>query len=445
MPRDSSGNYTLPSGNPVVGGTPILADGWANPTFNDLANEMTNSLDRQGRGGMLAAFRFVDGTEAAPGMSWTSEPGTGLYRANAGDMRATVLSQDVAQFASAGLLDRRQVTSGPDTFGFFRVASSKHFQADSDLSGVVVDQSGNEARLNYAASPRLVAKSLGGESLGSQFDINNSANADAASLYFRNSEGGGRLYSDGGDVLMYFTTPAGGLQDQIYRARLNGSLELNYDGSVAMRTTSSGIEVPDQVVEIIRTDGAAVYFQGRNNEGGFRLVGDANTVRLRQVNAAGSLLDTWLLGEADGKTALFFNDTEMLRTSNNQTNDIGMGAQVKDGVGAFQPVGMNITPINAISTNQSLRLARVGHQYRCGAALTITIDATTNNAPDGAVWVIANEGGANVSLNVSGGPVLTWLDGAGGATGNRTLADGGYVTITKRADNQYQVVGNGLS
>jgi hypothetical protein len=89
MPRDSNGNYTLPSGNPVVSGE-VISTSWANPTLSDVAAEMTNSLDRSGRGGMLAPFKFLDGTAGAPGMSWTSEPTTGFYRAALSDMRATV-------------------------------------------------------------------------------------------------------------------------------------------------------------------------------------------------------------------------------------------------------------------------------------------------------------------------------------------------------------------
>lgn len=105
MPRDSNGTYTLPSGNPVVTGT-VIAAGWANPTMGDVANEMTNSLDRQGRGGMLAPFKFLDGTAGSPGMTWTSEPTMGFFRAGASDMEATV----------AGVPRQRWVGTGTDVW-----------------------------------------------------------------------------------------------------------------------------------------------------------------------------------------------------------------------------------------------------------------------------------------------------------------------------------------
>jgi hypothetical protein len=86
MPRDSSGNYTLPAGNPVVTGT-LIAATWANATMPDLGNEVTLSLDRQGRGGMLAALRLFDGTSGAPGLAFSSEVASGLWRQGAGELR----------------------------------------------------------------------------------------------------------------------------------------------------------------------------------------------------------------------------------------------------------------------------------------------------------------------------------------------------------------------
>ena len=53
MPRDATGLYTLVTGNPVTKGEPILA-AWANPTMDDLATALSDSLDRLGNGPMLA-------------------------------------------------------------------------------------------------------------------------------------------------------------------------------------------------------------------------------------------------------------------------------------------------------------------------------------------------------------------------------------------------------
>ena len=53
MSRDASGNFTLAPGNPVQAGT-IIDPNWANPTLSDIANNITDSLSRTGRGGMQA-------------------------------------------------------------------------------------------------------------------------------------------------------------------------------------------------------------------------------------------------------------------------------------------------------------------------------------------------------------------------------------------------------
>ena len=79
MPRDSAGNYTLPAGNPVITGTTITSD-WANNTMTDVGSEITNSLSRNGQGGMLAPLQFVNGNAVQPAMAYVQEPSLGWFR-----------------------------------------------------------------------------------------------------------------------------------------------------------------------------------------------------------------------------------------------------------------------------------------------------------------------------------------------------------------------------
>jgi hypothetical protein len=103
MPRNGAGTYTLPAGNPVVTNTTITA-AWGNDTMEDLGNEITNSLSREGDGGMNAPLRFVDGTQAVPGIGWVSETSSGFYWAGPGEYWAAVLGIGVLQFTDNGLL-----------------------------------------------------------------------------------------------------------------------------------------------------------------------------------------------------------------------------------------------------------------------------------------------------------------------------------------------------
>lgn len=89
MPRNASGTYTLPAGNPVVTGTTI-ASTWANTTLDDIKTELTDSLSRSAKGGMLSPLGLVDGTVGAPGLAFNNELSTGLYRVAANQLGVTV-------------------------------------------------------------------------------------------------------------------------------------------------------------------------------------------------------------------------------------------------------------------------------------------------------------------------------------------------------------------
>ncbi len=93
MPRDAGGNYSLAAGNPVVAGT-IIRPSWANPTMDDLAIAMTDSLSRSGKGGMLVPFLNVDGAVNLPGIAFTNEPSLGIFREGNNEMRAGVAATD---------------------------------------------------------------------------------------------------------------------------------------------------------------------------------------------------------------------------------------------------------------------------------------------------------------------------------------------------------------
>lgn len=103
MPRNASGTYTLPSGNPVVAGTTIEAT-WANTTLEDVATELTNSLSRTGAGGMLAPFRLADGTVGAPGIAFLNETSSGLYRPSASNVGIAVSGVNAMTWSNANVV-----------------------------------------------------------------------------------------------------------------------------------------------------------------------------------------------------------------------------------------------------------------------------------------------------------------------------------------------------
>lgn len=87
--RNGSGTYSLPSGNPVVDGG-IISSAWANNTLSDIATELTSSLDRSGRGAMLSQLKLSSGTAGAPGLAFSSETTSGLYRSASNDLALSI-------------------------------------------------------------------------------------------------------------------------------------------------------------------------------------------------------------------------------------------------------------------------------------------------------------------------------------------------------------------
>jgi hypothetical protein len=96
MPRNLSGTYTLPSGNPVTAGTTITTT-WANNTLNDIATALTQSVSKDGQttwtGDMVAGNNKI----------------TGLADGSAADDSATIGQVQGNTFAMLGAV------SGADT------------------------------------------------------------------------------------------------------------------------------------------------------------------------------------------------------------------------------------------------------------------------------------------------------------------------------------------
>lgn len=101
--RNSSGTYSLTSGNPVVAGTTITASN-ENAFRADVAAEITDSLSRSGKGGMTASLKLSNGTSSAPAWAFTSDTNTGMYRTGS-DAIALVCGATTAQtWASTGAI-----------------------------------------------------------------------------------------------------------------------------------------------------------------------------------------------------------------------------------------------------------------------------------------------------------------------------------------------------
>jgi hypothetical protein len=102
MSRDATGNYTSPSSSFVTGTT--ISSSVTNGKLDDIGSEITNSLDRNGKGGMLARLRGVDGSSALPAYAFTAETTLGLYRAGTGDLRVSSNGTDIMKWSSTSIV-----------------------------------------------------------------------------------------------------------------------------------------------------------------------------------------------------------------------------------------------------------------------------------------------------------------------------------------------------
>jgi hypothetical protein len=99
--RNSSGTMSAISG-PYVSGTTI-SSAVLNGRFADIETEITQSLERSGKGAMLAPLRLTNGTFAAPSLTFDSDTDTGLYRIGANNLGVTAGGAKVLDVATTGL------------------------------------------------------------------------------------------------------------------------------------------------------------------------------------------------------------------------------------------------------------------------------------------------------------------------------------------------------
>jgi len=102
MPRNASGLYSLPAAYNPVATDELITAAWANTTLSDLGQAISDSLDRYGRGGMLAPFKNNEGTVGLPGITFGLETTTGISRPNSGQMSFSIQGAEV--FRLDGLL-----------------------------------------------------------------------------------------------------------------------------------------------------------------------------------------------------------------------------------------------------------------------------------------------------------------------------------------------------
>lgn len=100
MARNGSGTYSKV--NTFVAGNTITAAGH-NANWDDLASEMTNSVAADGQTTMTGPLKAASGTAPAPGITFASDPDSGIYRVGSNNVGLAVAGAKVLDISATGL------------------------------------------------------------------------------------------------------------------------------------------------------------------------------------------------------------------------------------------------------------------------------------------------------------------------------------------------------
>lgn len=304
MPRNSSGVYSLPAGNPVVTGTTISST-WANTTLADLAAAMTDSLSRSGDGAMLAPLLLDDGAIGAPALSWGNETTSGLYRAGAGDFRWSIAGADTLQLNTNGIRISNGAVGTP-AFSFLSDTDLGFYRFAADIMGLVAVQlqsgAGTAAAPFYSFTIDPDTGIYRRAANATSFSANGILVADVDALGFR-SQNLFRTDSDGtagAPVFSWTSDPDTGF----FRIGAN-QLGLSLNGVLLWNFQTTGIDTASSV-QFRLADGTAatpIYSFGSDPDTGIYRLG-ANTIGFASGGVSRATMDNNQWNFVDGTPSL---------------------------------------------------------------------------------------------------------------------------------------------
>lgn len=133
MPRNGSGTYVLPTGNPVAPGT-VIESTWANDTMTDVGTALTGSLPRNGEAPMSAPLKLSDGTVSSPSLTFNSQTSTGVYWPGTGILALTAGGVEVFRVNSSG---RLLLGSTSDTTERLQVTGTAKVTGNTTIGGTL--------------------------------------------------------------------------------------------------------------------------------------------------------------------------------------------------------------------------------------------------------------------------------------------------------------------
>jgi hypothetical protein len=402
MPRNGSGTYNLPAGNPVISGTTIQST-WANTTLTDIASALTGSLPRDGQAAMTGAL-----------------PMGGQDIQNAGSITAN-------NQVTAGYLSLTSVTlpanglylPGTNTLGFSTASTARGSINSTGNWSLVAPTSG-------------VTLALGQFSGGTAIRVTDpGANATTLDIFTDNTAG--------------YISPSGTAATAL-NLRTNGNTRLSISaaGNATVNAPASGTAL---TVNALAGQLGANIVGDFSSQNALQLSSTANTTNRvsLQFTQSGGTPKTWAIGiDTDGGTDNSFDIRDLTRNAIPfAISSAGVVVATDDG-GTPQTVGWRDTPPNSQSGNYTLTLADRGKAvyYNGAGGHTYTVPASTFQA--GATVVIFNRGSGPLTLAGSGATII-WLQGGTSSVGSRTIAASSVCTLWFESSANALLTGSGIS
>lgn len=258
MPRDGSGAYTLPVGNPVITGT-LIESTWANSTLSDIAVQLNNVLTRDGVLGPISPFKLVDGAVATPGLAFNSEPGLGWFRAGSSQISVAAVNAVVEDSNYSTAANVYKVLY-PRTEGeaSFRIGRSPFGSANTTF--LEVSHNATESRIESLVAGTGVMGPITHQATAHKFNLTN------ANVYGQFS----RPFADSSRLTLNKNTAATsaneilGTRNGVSRWNMSlgdglaesGSLDIG--SNFALDRFSDAGAFIDRPLEIYRTDGTVI-------------------------------------------------------------------------------------------------------------------------------------------------------------------------------------------
>lgn len=459
MPTNGAGTYTVPSGiNPVVAGT-IIQDTWANPTLTDVAQGITDRLDRNGRGAMLAQFKSIDGAVGGPGMSFGSELTSGWYRETTGTVSLALLGVKKlgmsaavfavvppATFATGLSITGALALSGALTLGglitstaaeAFRIANSAGFLGGYDTANAVqtgylqfnaassVDlfaTNGSVLRLGTAAVERVRIDVSGNVGIGgtptAKLDVIGAADTyirvtDTTVQMFMQARATGGAQGVVGTITNHpFSLWTNGAE----RVRINAAGEVGIGGTAGAGTKLDviGAAATTAIAAIRAVAGQAAYLAVTGNG----LAAGTTSFDMQQDGTGAADLNN----RSNTRLSIYTNATERIRIA--AGGDVGIGNVTNsDGKLAVsttnRAIGSGTGQIYAFTTDS--QAANLGGQMVFGGSYTGTTPTT--------FAAISGRKENSTNANIAGYMSLSTNDASLGMTERIRISSAGVVDI----------------